>query len=133
MILLDYEPPAPIAAVEPVAEPQFAEPQFVEPELEEPVQHQFAEPEPFVVAYEPVPEPASIVVAEQDPEPQPDPPAAAPDPVPEPVAEHDDPAELRAELDQARADLAHLQEMLADAMTALNALTAEAAGRPLAG
>jgi hypothetical protein len=112
VILLDYEPPAPIA------EPQLAEPEF-------------AVPEPPVLSYEPVPEPAPIVAAETDPEPQPDPPAAAPELTP--VAEHDDPAALRAELDQARADLAHLQGMLADAMTALNALTAEAAARPSVG
>jgi hypothetical protein len=51
---------------------------------------------------------------------------------PEPVAEGEDAAALRAELEQARTDLTHLHEMLADAMTALTALTAEAAGEQYA-
>ena len=40
---------------------------------------------------------------------------------------------LDAGHEPARANLAHLQEMLADSMTALAALTAEAAGEPYAG
>jgi hypothetical protein len=42
----------------------------------------------------------------------------------------DDAEHLRAELARAREDLAHIQGMLADAMTALAALTAEAQGVP---
>jgi len=54
---------------------------------------------------------------------------------PEPVLAvlPDDAEDQRAELDAAREDLAHLQEMLADAMTALAALTAEAQGVPYEG
>jgi hypothetical protein len=56
--------------------------------------------------------------AEREPEPEPE---------PEPIAESDDALALRAELADARTDLEHLQEMLEDAMTALAALSAEAA------
>jgi hypothetical protein len=68
------------------------------------------------------------------PEPQPEPAPAADEPA-EPmaaatVAEYDDTTELRAELDEARAELKQLQEMLADAMTALTAFSAEAARKP---
>jgi hypothetical protein len=51
-------------------------------------------------------------------------------PAPIEALEPDDSTALRAELEEARADLTHLQEMLADAMTALSVLTAEAAGEP---
>ena len=70
--------------------------------------------------------------AEQEPEPEPDPepePEFAPEPI---VAESDGAATLRAELADAHADLARLQDMLADAMIALAALSAEAAGEPYA-
>jgi hypothetical protein len=122
-IRAEYEPPAPIESfVEPLAETAL------QPESE------FAEPEhEFVLE----PEPAPIVAVVSDPEPQPDPAAAAYEPAFEPaeapVTEHEDASQLRAELDDARAELARLQEMLADAMTALNALTAEAAGKPYTG
>lgn len=62
-----------------------------------------------------------LVAASTEPVPEPEP-AAAPEP--------DDSTALRAELDEARADLVHLHEMLADAMTALTALTAEAEAQP---
>jgi hypothetical protein len=42
----------------------------------------------------------------------------------------DETAVLRAELERVRADVAHLQEMLADALAVLTALTAEPAGEP---
>ena len=52
---------------------------------------------------------------------------------PEPVAaESEETAALRAELEEAREDLARLQGMLADAMTALTALSAETGGAPYA-
>lgn len=120
-IKAEYAPPAPIESFSADAQEAF------EPE------DQFAEPE--LVEYEPVPAP--IVAVEPVPEPQPEP-APAADELAEPmaaapVAEYDDAMELRAELDEARAELAQLQEMLADAMTALAALTAEAAGKPYEG
>jgi hypothetical protein len=120
-IKAEYAPPAPIES--------FSEPEPEAQDAFEP-EHQFAEPE--LVEYEPVPAP--IVAVEPVPEPQPEPAPAADEPV-EPmahatVAEYDDTTELRAELDEARAELKQLQEMLADAMTALTALSAEAAGKP---
>jgi hypothetical protein len=113
-IMAEYDPPAsiepePLVATVSVAEP--AEPEFAEPEP--PLYEDMAEPEP-----------APIVAVEPDPEPQPDPAAAADEPLAA-VGESEDTAELRSELDDARADLAQLQEMLADAMTALAALTTE--------
>jgi hypothetical protein len=79
-----------------------------------------------------VPEPAPIVAAAPDPGPQPGPAPAAPGLLPErslPAgAEEDDRETLRAELEQARTDVAHLREMLEDSMVALAALTAERDG-----
>jgi hypothetical protein len=116
-IIAAYEPPPPI---EPVAE---AETKLAEPEP--PVQEHHA------AADWAEPEPAPIVAVEPDPEPQPDPAAAADEPLAA-VGESEDTAELRAELDLARTDLAQLQEMLADAMTALSALTTDAPVEPYA-
>ena len=88
-----------------VAEHEFApEPEFEEPEFA-------AETE---------------LVAVPEPEPEFEPEA-------EPVVDSDEVEALRAELAEARAELAHLQEVLADSMTALAALTAEAAGEPYTG
>jgi hypothetical protein len=72
---------------------------------------------------EPAPEPELVAV---EPEPEPEPQVV-------PAAKGGDAEDLRAELDAAREDLAHLHEMLADAMTALSALTAEAQGVPYEG
>jgi len=90
------------------------------------------EPEPVV---EPEPEPVPVVAVVPDPEPEPVAVHSEPEPEPEPVpsAPGDDADDLRAELDAARQDLAQLHEMLADAMTALAALTAEAQGVPYEG
>jgi len=128
-IASDYSPPAPIEPEPgPVVEP------FVEIEPE-PVLAAVPEPEQEpVVAFEPEPGPERV--PEPEPLPEPEPVVAAvpePDPAPVPAAHGDDAEDLRAELDAAREDLAHLQEMLADAMTALAALTAEAQGIPYAG
>jgi hypothetical protein len=107
-IKAEYQPPAPI-------EPQPVPVPAPEPEFE---------PEPEL-------EPAAEAKPEPEPEPEPEPAAEAkPEPEPEPEPEPADAAALRTELEEARVDLAHLQEMLADAMTALAALTAEAAGEP---
>ena len=120
-IKAEYAPPAPIESFSAEAQEAF------EPE------DQFAEPE--LVEYEPVPAP--IVAVEPVPEPQPEPAPAADEPAEPmaaaPTAEYDEATELRAELDEARAELTQLQEMLADAMTALAALSAEAAGKPYEG
>lgn len=116
-IKAEYAPPAPIES--------FSEP---EPEAQEAFvpEHQFAEPE--LVEYEQVPAP--IVAVEPVPVPQSEPAPAADEPTEPTVAEYDDTTELRAELGEARAELTQLQEMLADAMTALAALSAEAARKP---
>jgi hypothetical protein len=121
-IQADYTPPA---EREPESEP---EPEFgPEPEPEavvtetEPASVVIPTPETEPVA---LPEPEPVVESEPEPVVELEPVAE-----PEPVAESDDAAALRAELDNARTDLAHLQEMLADAMTALTALSAEAAGQ----
>jgi hypothetical protein len=120
-IKAEYQPPAerelepepePAAAVMPEPEPE------PEPELE-PGGEVMQEPEPEPVA---VPEPEPVAVL---PEPEPEPEIA-----PVPVAESEDAAALRVELEDAREDLSRLQDMLADAMTALAALSAEAAGEP---
>ena len=116
-IKAEYAPPAPIES--------FSEPEPEAQEAFEP-EHQFAEPE--LVEYEPVPAP--IVAVEPVPVPQSEPAPAADEPTEPTVAEYDDTTELRAELGEARAELTQLQEMLADAMTALAALSAEAAGKP---
>jgi hypothetical protein len=110
----DVPEPEPAAEAEPEPEPE------PEPELEPAAE---AKPEP-----EPEPEPA----AEAEPEPAVEPehvPAAEAEPEPAADPEPED-AALRAELEEARTDLTHLQEMLADAMTALAVLTAEAGGEP---
>jgi len=132
-IRADYQPPSerelepepepelpPAAEAEPEPEPAVEPEPEPEPELPPAAE---AEPEPEV-EYEPEPQPGFELVAEAEPEPE-----FEPEPeVSEPVAEDEDVAALRVELEDARTDLAHLQEMLADAMTALAALTAEAAG-----
>ena len=125
-ILAEYEPPAPIEPEPLVAafaapEPEFAEPEFAEPE---PPVHELAVPE-----HEAEPEPAPVVAVEPDPEPQPDPAPAADEPIAA-LGESQDTADLRSELDDARTDLAQLQEMLADAMAALSALTSDAPVEP---
>ncbi len=96
---------------------------------EEPEPEPVAEPEPEPVAEEPEApaEPEPAVQPEPEPEPAPEPQARS-EPAPQVSPEDADAAVLRAQLDEARQDLAHLQEMLADAMTALAALSAEAAG-----
>jgi hypothetical protein len=76
------------------------------------------EPEPEAVVAEPEPVPALGLVTE---------PWSAPDREPE-VAESQDTASLRAELEAAREDVARLHGMLADAMTALTALSAATGG-----
>jgi hypothetical protein len=130
-IKAEYQLPAPIEVPdvpEPAPEPEFEPEPELEPAAEaepepEPAAEVKPQPEPEPVAEaEPEPEPAPAAEAEPEPEPEP-----AVDPEPEPEPED---AALRAELEEARADLAHLQEMLADAMTALTVLTAEAAGEP---
>jgi hypothetical protein len=142
--------------VEPASmpEPAFVWPRYEEAQDEEaqheesqpgddsyegfPPEHvQFAEPD-----LDPESEPAPSVAVEPDPEPQPDPAAAAVEPalvsvealVPfEPIQGppngHQDAseAELRAELEQARAELAQVHEMLVEAMTALAAFNELAA------
>jgi hypothetical protein len=141
-IRVEYSPPPPIefaAASAPEQEPEtgpwplryptaFSQPAFEEPELVEstPIQLDFAEP-----GYDP--EPAPIVAAAPDPEPQPDPAPAARERLAFADVDLDDSAKLRAELAEARADLAHLQEMLEDSMIALAALTAERDCKPHAG
>jgi hypothetical protein len=125
-ILAEYEPPAPIEHEPLVAtlaapEPEVAEPEFAEPE---PPVHEDDAPVDWAE-----PEPAPIVAVEPDPEPQPDP-APAADESPAALGESGGTAELRAELDDARTDLAQLQEMLADAMAALSALTSDAPVEP---
>jgi len=120
--------PEPVAiAPEPVAVEPEAIPVELEQELEE-LKAEYQTPAPV----EPLPEPEPIPAFPAEPEPGPEPlPAAAAEPEPEQALPADvESAELRRELDEARADLAHLQEMLADAMTALTVLTAEAAGEP---
>lgn len=85
--------------------------------------------------------PPAIALAEQlpvGPEPEREPervpvPVLAPVLEPVPVAVSGDAAALRAELEAARTDLAHLHEMLVDAMTAPAALSAEAAAEQHAG
>jgi hypothetical protein len=105
----------------------------------EPVAEPGPEPEPEPEQKperEPDPDPVAGAEPEPKPEAEPEPAAEAePEPEPEPETEPstDGADELRAELEEARTDLAHLQEMLADAMTALAALTAEAAGEPYEG
>jgi hypothetical protein len=74
---------------------------------------------PSAIELRQAPEAAAGLDPEHEPEP------ALP---PVPAVQGDDAGALRAELDAAREDLTHLQEMLADAMTALAALTAEAQG-----
>src|SRR5262249_7398449 len=104
---IDYRPlsdrePEPDAAEEP--DPEIA------PELESP-------PEPEVA-----PEP-ELEFAREPPEPE---------FAPEPVAGRVEAAALRAELDAARTDVSRLHDVLADAMTALAELSAEAAAEPYA-
>ena len=149
-IRADYTPPEPMEPfAAPVPEPgaAFAEPEFAQPEPEQPepapelAEPEFAEPvllvsEPAALAPDYEPGPAPSVAVEPVPEPQPEPaPAAIQSPNVEPVGaavlpvEHreEDTSELRSELEQARIELSQLQEMLADAMTALTALSAEVA------
>ena len=121
-ILAEYEPPAPIEA-EPLVATVASEPETKLAEPEPPV------PELVVPEHVAEPEPAPVVAVEPDPEPQPDPAPAADEPMAA-FGESQDTTELRAELDDARADLAHLQEMLADAMAALSALTSDAPVEP---
>jgi hypothetical protein len=89
-----------------------------ERELEE-IASDYSSPAPN----EPQPEPATAAEPESELYPE-------SEPQPVPVAQGEDTEDLRAELEAAREDLAHLQGMLADAMTALAALTAEARGVP---
>jgi len=119
------------------------EPVEVPPELEEELEEIKAdyqapserepEPEPEAEA-EPEPEPELSPAAEtaQEPEieyaPEVQPGFELAEPGADPLETDSgdkDVAALRAELDEARAELAHLQDMLADAMIALAALTAE--------
>ena len=137
------EPEAWQAPEEPELEPEPIEPEPIavdhalEQELEEirsdytaPAERE-PEPEP-----EPETEPELPPAAEAEPafelvvDPGPEPESES---VPELFASSDEAEALRAELAQARTDLARLQEMLADSMTALAALTAEAEGEPYAG
>jgi hypothetical protein len=122
--------------LEPAPEPVAADPELEE-ELEEiradytpPVERETPEEVEPEIEPEPEPEPELDPAAAAGPAPELEP-ADEPEPhmelQPEAVAESDDPAALRAELEEARTDLARLQEMLADAMTALTALSAEVA------
>ena len=116
---------AAVAVPESLTQPEpMAEPEPVD-EQPEAVAH---EPEAAGQGPELVAEVESVDEAEREPVAQ-----LQPEPEPEQVAESDDAAALRAELESARTDLAHLQEMLADAMTALTALSGEAAGEQYAG
>ena len=102
-----------LAPVEP--EPELAGHGLAMPELEEVSE--------LTVPEFPVPELGDVSeLAESE---------AAPEPAR--AAGDDEVARLRAELEEARADVAHLREMLADSMTALAALTAERAGKPYTG
>ncbi len=113
----------PEPGVVPPAAPEF------EQELEK-IKTEYQPPAPIEPVAAPPPKPEPEPEAEPEPEPLP---AAEAEPEPEPEPRPEDSTALRAELEEARADLAHLQEMLADAMTALAALTAEAAGESLQG
>ena len=120
------ELPEPEPATDPEPEPEF-EPPELEPAAEaEPEFEPESGDEPEAVE-------ATVPVLELVTQPwfptEPEAGEAGPEPV---AAESDETAALRAELEEAREDLARLQGMLADAMTALAALSAETGGAPYA-
>jgi len=129
VVPVPLDPPEPATDTEP--EPEFELPELepaaeAEAEAEAELEHDH-EPEAAVPMLELVAQPWFPTEPDAEQEPEPEPAAVEADLQPV-AAESGETAALRAELEEAREDIVRLQGMLADAMTALTALSAATGG-----